>query len=738
LIHARFVAPLSALVLLTGCPVVPAGVPTPGGSVVPVGPGPGPVGTTTPSVTVGTVAGSGDAGLADGKGAGAKFDHPQGLAFDAKGTLYVADTGNNAIRRANADGTVETWLGASGEAGFADGSPAEARFSAPRALVAAKDGTLYVADTGNKRIRKIAPDGTVSTLAGGGTGSEPADGVGEEAVFGEPSGLALDGDGNVLVIDAGALREVAPDGTVKTLVAAKAGLVAAVVGPDGQLALLAKTGIFKLQDGKAVAIARLPLEDPTSLVVVDGNYFVVDAGSGANRLLYVKGDGQAVAIVEGSSPDFADGAAKDARLATPHGLAIAPGGVLVLADTGNNRLRTIQLKAAVAPPVPVGPNVGPAPVTVQGDRPPALPGGDQRAQYVVTTLASVNGATLPDGAAQSKPDAAGMLIYGAPLPHVHFYDGTIAVDAAGAFYVAKGGDTHWIRRVTSDGKAIAFAGSQEKGPKDGARGVGAIGGEIRHMEFDRAGNLIFDDGGAIRALAPDGSMTTHFDAKKVGNSYYDANPYGQADGQFTTGLSLQRWSMAPDGTLLLSTRLQQVSSLPGEGDCNLEYDPFNPSVLKQVCTKEENEYFLSSLSPSGEAHEYGSAGDLNFYQLAVDSKGNLYANRNPIPVFRAGSIKASSPSATLYKAGESGNVFRFDANDNLYIYDEKLGAIVAVDPSGNATVIAGTLGKSAADGPGTSARFANPLDIAIGADGTLYVLDRVGDDDAAVRIVKRR
>ncbi len=380
MIHARLVASLSALVLLTGCPVVPAGVLTPAGSVVPGGPGQ--LGAKTPSVTVGTVAGSGEPGLADGQGETAQFDHPQGLAFDAKGTLYVADTGNHAIRRAKGDGTVETWLGAAGTAGFADGSAEEALFDSPRAVIAAKDGTIYVADTSNKRIRQVASDGTVSTLAGGGMGEAASDGTGEEAVFVEPSALALDDEGNLLVIDAGALREVAPDGTVKTLVAAKAGLVAAVVGPDDQLTMLAKTGLFRLQDGKVVAVARLPLEDPAGLIVVNGNYFVVDAGRGANRLLYVTADGQAVAFIEGQAPAFADGSAKDARLAAPHGLAVAPDGALIIADTDNNRLRTIRIKATTVSPAPAIPAPGrpatpaPRPSATQPSQ-PATPAPDE-------------------------------------------------------------------------------------------------------------------------------------------------------------------------------------------------------------------------------------------------------------------------------------------------------------------------------------------------------------------------
>ncbi|MDB5101116.1 MAG: repeat containing protein [Cyanobacteria bacterium RYN_339] len=153
----------------------------------------------TPDGTVTTLAG-GDAGLADGPGAEARFRQPWGLALDGKGALYVADAGNHRVCKLdlnNAAHAVTTVAG--GAAGFADGVGANARFTAPEDVGVAPNGALYVADTGNHRIRKIAPDGTVTTVAGGSAGY--VDGSADQARFNFPQGLAVDGDGDLIVAD---------------------------------------------------------------------------------------------------------------------------------------------------------------------------------------------------------------------------------------------------------------------------------------------------------------------------------------------------------------------------------------------------------------------------------------------------------------------------------------------------------------------------------------------------------
>jgi hypothetical protein len=166
------------------------------------------------------VAGStGLVGGADGPAGNARFFHPTGIVCDNSGDLYIADTGNDTIRLLNSAGNVSTLAGAAQQAGGADGAASAARFSSPTALAVGVDGTVYVADTGNQTIRKIATDGTVSTLAGSAGLAGSADGTGSAARFNAPAGIAVDSSGNVYVGDSGnfTVREISPAGVVTTL-----------------------------------------------------------------------------------------------------------------------------------------------------------------------------------------------------------------------------------------------------------------------------------------------------------------------------------------------------------------------------------------------------------------------------------------------------------------------------------------------------------------------------------------
>ena len=180
----------------------------------------GTIRSITPSGVVTTLAGSSsNRGGTDGVGSAALFSVPVGIARGPDGAFYVADSTNHTIRKITADGTVSTFAGTAGASGASDGSGTAARFNQPTGIAVDASGRLYVADTANNLIRSISSSGVVTTLAGVTAVAGAQDGSGGGALFNQPSGLAVDANGNVYVADTGnsAIRKIAPSGTVSTL-----------------------------------------------------------------------------------------------------------------------------------------------------------------------------------------------------------------------------------------------------------------------------------------------------------------------------------------------------------------------------------------------------------------------------------------------------------------------------------------------------------------------------------------
>jgi len=167
-----------------------------------------------------TLAGSAQqVGSIDGIGNLARFNGPAGIAVDSSGNIYVADSGNQTIRKITAAGVVSTLAGSPGQSGSIDGSGAAARFNNPVAVAVDGPGNVYVADLGNYTVRKISPAGAVTTLAGNAGQSGQADGMGSAATFLSPTGIVTDSSGDVFVCDTGSnvIREILPSGYVVSL-----------------------------------------------------------------------------------------------------------------------------------------------------------------------------------------------------------------------------------------------------------------------------------------------------------------------------------------------------------------------------------------------------------------------------------------------------------------------------------------------------------------------------------------
>ncbi|PTY05691.1 hypothetical protein DB347_15100 [Opitutaceae bacterium EW11] len=212
--------------------------------------------------TVSTVAGStAVVGSVDGVGAAAGFGLLCGVACDASGNLYVADASYHNIRKVSISGEVTTLAGSAGNLGSANGIGSTARFNAPQGVAVAADGTVYVADTGNCIIRKIAVDGTVSTYAGKAGYSGSTDGPAGEARFAVPTAIAVDSAGTLFITDLnGTIRKITADGEVSTVAGAPnqlgsgdgTGRAAGFFGPAG--VLVGTQGWLYIIDSSANAV----------------------------------------------------------------------------------------------------------------------------------------------------------------------------------------------------------------------------------------------------------------------------------------------------------------------------------------------------------------------------------------------------------------------------------------------------------------------------------------------------
>ncbi len=455
----------------------------------------------TPPGRVSTFAGlAGSFGAVDGTVSSARFASPRGVAVDASGTIFVADSSNGTIRRINeADvaTAVTTVAGAAGVGGGStDGTGAAARFSNPTGVVVDGSGNLFVTDMMNGTIRKIAPGGVVTTLAGLAGTRDLADGTGSAARFGQPEGLAIDSGGNLFVADElnHAIRKVTTAGVVTTY----AGLPPPIGGIDANSA----NGFTSRFYG------------PVPLAVDGaGTIFVADAYR--HLIRKVGPDGRAVSLAgEAGTPGSTDGTLANARFRSPNGIAVAPDGTIYVADTDNSTIRKISTTGIVSTFAGQAGSSGTADgtgATARFFNPYGVAVDGAGNVFVADTVAGTIRKITPAGVVTTLAGQA--FEYGivdatgaAARFQLPFH---IAVDGAGNLYVTEQMSSV-VRKVTPAGVVTTLAGlAFNSGDQDGT------GSSARFMAptgivADAAGNVFVSDGlrHNLRRITPAGVVTT--------------------------------------------------------------------------------------------------------------------------------------------------------------------------------------------------------------------------------------
>jgi len=405
-------------------------------------------------------------GSADGTGTAAGFSRPRGIALAADGTLYVADSGNHTIRKITTAGVVTTLAGTAGSAGSADGVGAVARFRTPFGITFGSDGALYVSDSLNFTIRRVALDGTVTTIAGTAGSSGTTDATGSAARFGLPAGIVGDASGVLYVSDqenntirrvtlAGAVTTIAGNGstTASDAVGTAAGLprpgglalaggtlyVTTTAGLGVTNQLLGQVRQINLADGTVTTLAGAATQSPTAFYepFVDGTTALA---------LYQFGFYQTGTV---------DAVNRSA-------VAISPTGTAYVTDSTNNALRVVSTNGVTT--------------------------------TIVNTLSY-----------QTAPSGDGVVIASANFGSI---EASLAADNAGNVIVG-GLGTADVRRISPAGVVTPVAGLYAVVAGVDGKGSGALLGQVTGIAVAADGSMLFvDSNQVIRGIATDGTVTT--------------------------------------------------------------------------------------------------------------------------------------------------------------------------------------------------------------------------------------
>lgn len=661
----------------------------------------GPSTASSPAAVVmapvpGTIAllagGLGGSGNRDANGNDARFNQPMGVAVAADGTRYLADNASHTIRKISTSGDVTTLAGEPGVAGADDGVGVAAHFRSPAGLAVGSDGAVFVADSGNFTIRRIDPDGTVSTLAGLAGSAGSADGNGAAARFRGIYQLAFASDGNLYLADSG-------NHTVRRITLA--GDVTTIAGQSGTAAFA---------DGNG-ATARF--NSPAG-IASGGSGILYVADSGNNRIRQVTLAGDVSPVAGGSSAGWIDGDVAAARFNYPVALAVAADGTIYVSDFLNEVVRKISTGGQVSTLAGLALTSGSADGTGSAAR-FSYPSGiavDAGIGVWVSDLSNHTLRHVSDAGEVTTP------LGRAPQPGMvndvgnlaRFTDpAAVAAGPDGAIYVADPGN-HVIRKVDASGATTTFAGQAGiSGAIDGNASVArfnvpvgiAVGADGTVYVADTGNNL-------VRKITPAGVVST-----LAGGAGFS----GSLDGSGT------------------AARFSTPLGLAVDAAGNVYVADTGNSTLRKITPAGVVTTLAGAAGSPGTADGTGSAA--RFYApqgVAVDVEGGVYVadsvNNTIRKVTSAGVVTTLAGSAGLAGSADgSGSSARFrypigiavDNSLNVYVSDRDNHLLRMVTPSGSVTTLAGVAGAAGVVQGALPGGLNQPFGMTIGMDGALYV-----------------
>ncbi len=311
------------------------------------------------SYMVSTFAGNGTNGIDPQTGGLALLYYPTNLAVDAQGNIYVADSYNDKIRKITPDRVMTTFAGST--LGYEDGTSAEAKFNRPTVLALDSYGNLYVGESGGLRIRKITPDGNVTTVAGDGTAGL-IDGVGIAAQIDIPGGIVVDAQGNVYFTQTNfnGIRKISPSGVVSTFVGSQTPGYAEGTGTAARFnqafsLVIDATGYLYVSDNQNARIRRIspagvvttflkrnsPNEMYNITMDASGNFYIVQGDSNKSEIVQYDTQGR-INKIAGGEMGYQDGTGDIAKFGYITGMTTDADGALYVSDLLNNVVRKIQ------------------------------------------------------------------------------------------------------------------------------------------------------------------------------------------------------------------------------------------------------------------------------------------------------------------------------------------------------------------------------------------------------------